>query len=253
MREAGPEAHPGRWSPYAVHLAGGDPGAIEAVRRGRAGVQDEGSQLAVLALLETRVEGPEHRWLDMCAGPGGKAALLHSHAGGRDVRLLAADRSLHRAQLTVQALGDRASTQVITADGTRPAWRNTAFDRVLLDAPCTGLGALRRRPEARWRRERTDAERLRTLQVDLLNEAVNALRPGGVVAYVTCSPDRRETETVVREVASKRAVEAISVSLPVVIPRIALGVRSTSVQLWPQRHDTDAMYIAVLRRLAQSD
>ena len=253
LNSASPAARPGRWSPYAVHLDAGDPGAIEAVRDGRAGVQDEGSQLAVLALLGIDVEGAEQWWLDVCAGPGGKAALLSAAAAERGVRLLANDRSAHRARLVAQTIGAGSPTTVITGDGTRPAWTNESFDRVLVDAPCTGLGALRRRPEARWRREPTDADRLHPLQVDLLSAAVGAARPGGVVAYVTCSPDRRETEAVVDAVIEQQAVETISVPLPVVIPDLEPDVRTRSVQLWPHLHDTDAMYISLLRRIGESD
>ncbi|MDX6285451.1 MAG: rRNA (cytosine967-C5)-methyltransferase [Frankiales bacterium] len=253
LAAAGPDARPGRWSPHAVVMAGGDPGDLTAVRDGRAAVQDEGSQLAALAMLASDVDGPESKWLDMCAGPGGKAALLAAHAAGSGVHILASDRSVHRARLTAQTIGADLPAYVITADGTRPAWRNESFDRALIDAPCTGLGALRRRPEARWRRVRADADGLHSLQVNLLRAGIAAVRPGGVVAYVTCSPDRRETEAVVNEVLETDPVEGISVSLPVVIPGIERAERTGAIQLWPQRHDTDAMYVAVLRRLHGSD
>lgn len=143
-------ALPGRWSPYAVRLAeGGEPGAIDAVRDGRAGVQDEGSQLVAVALADAPLEGPDTRWLDGCAGPGGKAALLAALAAGRGAHLLASEKQPHRARLVGRALaGNPGPYQVITADGTRPPWRPGVFDRVLVDVPCTGLGALRRRPEA---------------------------------------------------------------------------------------------------------
>jgi 16S rRNA (cytosine967-C5)-methyltransferase len=251
LAQVGANGRPGRWSPYAVHLTKGDPGAIDAVRNGRAGVQDEGSQLAALALVAADVAGPERRWLDTCAGPGGKAALLAGHAAERGAHLLAADRSMHRAGLAAAAIGAAAGTLVVTADGTRPAWPAGTFDRVLVDAPCTGLGALRRRPEARWRRSREDADRLQPMQIELLDMAVTAVRRGGVVAYVTCSPDRRETDAVVSAVIERQPVTQMPIGLPAVIPdgESEFG-RSVEhpIQLWPHRHDTDAMYIAVLRR-----
>ncbi len=144
-------------SPLGVVLESGDPGAIPAVREGRAGVQDAGSQLVALAMARAEVSGRDERWLDLCAGPGGKAALLAALATERGARLLANEPQPHRARLVRQAL--RATVgDVVAGDGTRPAWRPDSFDRVLVDAPCTGLGALRRRPESRWRRRPDDIE-----------------------------------------------------------------------------------------------
>ncbi|NEB45716.1 transcription antitermination factor NusB, partial [Streptomyces sp. SID339] len=98
-------ALPGRWSPHAVRLSeGGEPGSLEAVREGRAGVQDEGSQLVALALANAPLEGPDEKWLDGCAGPGGKAALLAGLASQRGAALLAAEKQPHRAGLVAQAL-----------------------------------------------------------------------------------------------------------------------------------------------------
>lgn len=171
---------PGRWSPYAVRMAeGGEPGALEAVREGRAGVQDEGSQLVAIALAGAPLEGSDERWLDACAGPGGKAALLAALAAQRGASLLAAEKQPHRARLVERALaGNPGPYQVIAADGTRPPWLPATFDRVLVDVPCTGLGALRRRPEARWRRRPEDLEGFAPLQRALLREALSAVRVG---------------------------------------------------------------------------
>lgn len=221
-------------SPYAVELAQGDPSRIPAVLEGRAGVQDEGSQLVALALTGSKVEGRDERWLDLCAGPGGKAALLAALARQRGARVLANERQHHRAALV--ARGTRAAADgllaVVTGDGTRPAWRPAAFDRVLVDAPCSGLGALRRRPESRWRRSRADLEALQPLQRDLLDVAVESVRPGGVVTYATCSPVLAETRDVVAAVVARRGdVEEID-----------------RFQLWPHRDGTDAMFAVTLRR-----
>ena len=156
---------PTRWSPYGVHLASGDPGAVAAVAEGRAGVQDEGSQLVALALASAALDGRDLRWLDLCAGPGGKAALLAALAAGRGAGVLANERLPHRADLVRRTLrGADGVLGVVTGDGTRPPWPAGSFDRVLVDAPCTGLGALRRRPEARWRRQPTDLDALVPLQ-----------------------------------------------------------------------------------------
>jgi len=234
----------GQWSPYAVRLAGGNPADIPAVREGRAGVQDEGSQLVAVALAQAPLDGADARWLDLCAGPGGKAALLAGLAGERG-GLLANDRLPHRARLVARAVAGVASARVVVADGTRPAWRPDSFDRLLLDAPCTGLGALRRRPEARWRRQPTDVEPLTELQARLLDSAVESTRPGGIVAYATCSPHLAETREIVSARLTRDDVELVDARQ--VLPDVP-DQPDPWLQLWPHRHGTDAMFMALLRR-----
>ncbi|WP_242705081.1 MULTISPECIES: RsmB/NOP family class I SAM-dependent RNA methyltransferase [Streptomyces] len=243
---------PGRWSPYAVRLAeGGEPGALEAVREGRAGVQDEGSQLVALALAEVPLDGPDERWLDGCAGPGGKAALLGALAAQRGAALLASEKQPHRARLVERALaGNPGPYQVIAADGTRPPWREGSFDRVLVDVPCTGLGALRRRPEARWRRRPEDVPGFAPLQRDLLREALRAVRVGGVVGYATCSPHPAETKAVVDDVLKREGVSAEWIDARPYMQGVPVLGDGPDVQLWPHLHGTDAMYLALLRRTA---
>jgi 16S rRNA (cytosine967-C5)-methyltransferase len=250
LAQAGPGAEAGQWSPLAVRMTGGgDPGALAAVRDGRAAVQDEGSQLVALALSRAAVTTSEHWWADLSAGPGGKASVLQGllPAGAA---LLAVDLHPHRARLVRDALASR-NAAVVVADSTRPAWRSDAFARVLLDAPCTGLGALRRRPEVRWRRQADDADRLHDLQVRLLDQAVAATAPGGVVLYATCSPHLRETRDVVASVMTSRANVEIEDARPLLsgVPDLGPGPH---VQLWPHRHGTDAMYLALMRRLPDS-
>ena len=250
------DAVPGRWSPYAVRLAeGGEPGALDAVREGRAGVQDEGSQLVALALADAPLEPApgdggtvrDERWLDGCAGPGGKAALLGALAAERGAVLLAAEKQSHRARLVGRALaGNPGPYSVITADATRPAWQPETFDRVLVDVPCTGLGALRRRPEARWRRRPEDVAAFAPLQRDLLRQALNSVRVGGVVGYATCSPHPAETRAVVDDLVKETGAELID-ARPLLPEMPGLG-DGPDVQLWPHLHGTDAMYLALLRR-----
>lgn len=258
LLEALPEgtALPGRWSPYAVRLAeGGDPATVEAVREGRAGVQDEGSQLVAIALANAPLDGPDERWLDGCAGPGGKAALLAALAARRGAFLVASERQPHRARLVARALeGNPGPYQVIAADGLKPPWQPGVFDRVLVDVPCTGLGALRRRPEARWRRRPEDIQDLGVIQRGLLRSALRAVRVGGIVGYATCSPHLAETRTVVDDVLRGRGGQA-TVSTEWVDARPLLpGVPDLGdgpdIQLWPHVHGTDAMYLALLRRTA---
>jgi 16S rRNA (cytosine967-C5)-methyltransferase len=236
---------PGPWSPYAVRLHGGDPGRLPSVRDGAAAVQDEGSQLAALLLSRAPLEGPDTAWLDMCAGPGGKAGLLAA-VRPSGVRLTAADRAPHRADLVRQALRGRPDTEVVVADGREPPWPAGSFDRVLLDAPCTGLGALRRRPEVRWRRTPDDVGPLQELQKALLESALASVRPGGVVAYVTCSPHAAETVEVVGPAAERDDVEPLPVAP--LFPDVPGIDRQGTGQLWPHRHGTDAMFLALLRR-----
>ncbi|GAA2513151.1 transcription antitermination factor NusB [Streptomyces gobitricini] len=242
---------PGRWSPYAVRLTeGGEPGAIDAVREGRAGVQDEGSQLVAIALANAPLDGPDERWLDGCAGPGGKAALLGALAAGRGATLLASEKQPHRARLVDRALtGNPGPYQVVVADGTRPPWHPGAFDRALVDVPCSGLGALRRRPEARWRRRPEDLEGFGPLQRALLTEALKAVRVGGVVGYATCSPHLAETRVVVDDVLKRHGGAELIDARPLMPGVPALG-DGPDVQLWPHLHGTDAMYLALLRRTA---
>jgi 16S rRNA (cytosine967-C5)-methyltransferase len=241
-------AEPGRFAPTAAYLPHGDPGRLELVRRGRAGVQDEGSQLVALAVADAPLDGDDDLWLDLCAGPGGKAALLAATVAERGGRLVAAELAPHRARLVKRALQPIPGLhKVITADGTQPPWRAGVFDRVIADVPCTGLGALRRRPEARWRRAATDVALLAETQKKLLAGALDSARPGGLVGYVTCSPHLAETRVVVGDVLRGRDdVEQLDARpyLPGV-PELGDG---PDVQLWPHLHGTDAMYIALLRR-----
>jgi 16S rRNA C967 or C1407 C5-methylase (RsmB/RsmF family) len=266
-------ATPARWSPFGAYLAEGDPGRIAAVAEGRAAVQDEASQLAALALaragadaggaalggLDASEAGRDRAsrdeagavWLDTCAGPGGKARLLAGLAQNRGARLLAADLRLHRARLSLGAIGGTAGTGVVVADGTAPAWRPGAFARVLADVPCSGLGALRRRAEVRWRRSPEDVAALGPLQRALLAAALDSAAPGGVVGYVTCSPHLAETRDVVTDVLAGRD-DVLVLDAPAMLPEVP-GLRCPDphgafAQFWPHRHGTDAIFLALLQR-----
>ncbi|MGB6040693.1 MAG: transcription antitermination factor NusB [Gordonia sp. (in: high G+C Gram-positive bacteria)] len=239
----------GRYSPYAVYLPEGDPGKLDAVREGFAGVQDEGSQLVALVLSRAEVADDAGRWLDLCAGPGGKAALLGSLADLDGAHLDAVEISEHRAGL-IENVVDGLPVTVHVADG-RDSGLEPGFDRILVDAPCSGLGSLRRRPEARWRRKPSDVPSLVTLQTELLTEALRLVRPGGVVVYSTCSPHPDETtgvlEAVLAQVGGISQVDARPLVAGGYFDGDSLGAGPT-VQLWPHRQDTDAMFVAVLRK-----
>jgi 16S rRNA (cytosine967-C5)-methyltransferase len=227
------------------------------VSDGRAGVQDEGSQLVAYALAAAPLEGSDRRWLDLCAGPGGKAALLAALASARGARIVANERQPHRAELVRRSLADADGFEAVTVeDGTAPPWPAGSFDRVLVDAPCSGAGALRRRPEARWRRSPEDLRDLVPLQRALLDRALDLARPGGVVLYATCSPLLAETRDVVGstlvgrddvKLGEVRSLLTEAAGLHADVPDCD-GPLAGTAQLWPHRHGTDAMFLALLRR-----
>ena len=243
------------YAPTAFGSPGGDPHAVVAASGGLIRVQDEGSQLVALALAESAPIAAGERWLDLCAGPGGKTALLAAIAHDNGVAVEANEVVPARAGLVRNALrpvpGD---VPVHEEDGREFARRHQGtFTRVLVDAPCTGLGALRRRPEARWRKTAADVAELVPLQTELLDAAIDALAPGGIVAYVTCSPHLAETSGVVQDVLRRRddvaELDAIAVLRRVSSSPIDLaGDGPGHAQLWPHRHGTDAMFLALLQK-----
>jgi len=251
------DAYASPFSPVGATLDGGDPLKLAAVRAGRARVQDEGSQLAALALSRALPVTAGERWLDLCAGPGGKAALLAAEALAGGATLTANELVPARAELVRKALavfGDDAP-EVWELDGTTVGSEHPAvFDRILLDAPCTGLGALRRRPEARWRKVPKDVAQLSGLQAALLDSALTALKPGGVLAYVTCSPHLAETKVIVEGAMKKWGTAIERIDTPAVVNSLAsepLDLPEAShVQLWPHRHSTDAMFIQLISKVS---
>jgi 16S rRNA (cytosine967-C5)-methyltransferase len=253
-------ATPGDLVEGSALSGGGDLGRLAAVREGTLRVQDVGSQLVARAVAAVPVdrdggqEHPEH-WLDLCAGPGGKAALLGALAAERGATLLANEAAPHRADLVRKALHPvpEAAWEVRTGDG-RDLGRERpgGFDRVIADVPCTGLGALRRRPESRWRRSPGDLAELGPLQRALLDSAIDATAPGGVVGYVTCSPHPAETTVVVADALKRRRdVELLDAGAAldsVALHPLGAGHDGTA-QLWPHVHATDAMFLALFRKL----
>ncbi|HAS32761.1 MAG TPA: methyltransferase [Microbacterium sp.] len=258
LAEPGADARRTPFSPLGFRLAGGAPEAVVSASDGRIRVQDEGSQLAALALTRARAVETGERWLDLCAGPGGKTAVLAAEALAHGARLDANEISPARAGLVRRSIaGVPLEVEVTERDGRDlTAERPGIYDRILVDAPCTGLGALRRRPEARWRKAPGDVAELTALQGELLGGAIEALAPGGIVAYVTCSPHLAETTGVVAE-ARRRFGDAVEeLDARAVVSEVALSSPdlpaqtdgSGRAQLWPHRHNTDAMSITLLRR-----
>jgi 16S rRNA (cytosine967-C5)-methyltransferase len=232
------------------------PSRVPQIQAGLVRVQDQGSQLAVLALLEAEIAINDTRWLDLCAGPGGKAALMSAVATQRSVEFEANEVSTHRAKLVEEALKPISKIKVSIGDGRLIGAAGERFSRVLLDAPCTGLGALRRRPESRWRKQPTDIPELSKLQKDLFEASWGALLPGGVLGYVTCSPHLSETTALVAWAESKYRdqLELLSANavLNAVNPDLGLDTAFRTAQLWPHIHGTDAMFIALFRKKVNS-
>lgn len=250
-----PAAEPTPFSPWGVLMPGGAPGEVPGVARSRVGVQDEGSQLMAALAVDAPLEGPDERWLDMCAGPGGKTALLAAFARERGARVIANEVVDHRAELVRKAVRPNAEVvEVVVGDGRYIGEDNPGyFDRILLDAPCTGLGSLRRRPESRWRRTTEDLADLTRLQRELIDSAVEALRPGGILCYVTCSPHAAETVTQVLDALRRHRLTLLDGGA--LLERYGLRLVAAAespvpgaVQLWPHLHGTDAMFGALLRR-----
>lgn len=254
LAERDEAGEPGLLAPTAGRAPAGDPAAVPAVAAGRVRVQDEGSQLAALVLSRVRPVSPGERWLDLCAGPGGKAALLGAEAALGGARLVANELVPARAGLVRRALSvlDPAP-EVVEGDAVRFGTTHPgAFDRILLDAPCTGLGALRRRPEARWRKQPGDVTGLVELQSRLLDAAVAALAPGGVLAYVTCSPHPAETRAAVAGVLERHpgliALDTRAVAAGIAVRDLGPGT-GPALQLWPHAHGSDAMFVQLLSKV----
>ena len=214
----------------------GNPGDIAAIRERRAGVQDLGSQLVVEKFYDEFK--PNLRWLDLCAGPGGKAAYLSALLKRDGGSLLANEISNERAKLVSQVMHHG---EVNVSDGRSMPDELGKFDRILLDAPCTGIGALRRRPEVRWRRSLQDLKNLTALQSELLESATRLLSPGGIIAYVTCSSHQAETKFQIRSFLKQHSNFT---RIPVKDER---ADNDGDLQLWPHRDGTDAMFLSLLR------
>jgi 16S rRNA (cytosine967-C5)-methyltransferase len=231
---------PTEFSSFGAHWKG-NPGALDLIKSRKAGVQDEGSQL-VAEIFSQVAQGSS--WLDMCAGPGGKAALLSSIARDRSIAFTANEISSSRAELVRQVVhGD----QVLVGDGRDFGKGENKYDAILIDAPCTGLGALRRRPEVRWRRDLSDLRALTQLQRELISSGISALNSGGVLGYATCSPHLAETSVQVADLLRTHpGIEQISV-VPFLPKRLEGADRAGALSLWTHKHGTDAMYLALFR------
>ena len=216
------------------------PHAYSAVKEKRAGVQDVGSQYLVELFFRTATPGLD--WLDLCAAPGGKAKLLYQLLNGE--KFTANEVNPIRFELLKNVL----PSEVLTMhDGTISSNFERRYDRILIDAPCTGMGALRRRPEARWRKTPNDLKNLVKLQSDLLQSALSLLKPKGLIAYATCSPHLLETKVQIadflhrnKNVRLRNLSEFSSASIDGLQP-------DGTMQLWTHRNASDSMFLALLK------
>lgn len=242
---------PNTFSPYGFSIESGNPGDIVEVRTGVARVQDEGSQIAAMALTAFNDVKPGEKWLDMCAGPGGKAALLSAIASQSNIQLVANEVQEHRAKLVANALSAFSNVEISILDGRSFGEHEPdTYDRIIVDAPCSGLGALRRRPEARWRKSSEDLKTLTQLQFELLESASKALKKGGSLLYVTCSPHLSETTAIIdkaQRVLGLRVLDLTS-QLNSKFMDNSLPAGRKTVQLYTHRDNTDCMFMAMLTK-----
>jgi len=234
-------AEPTLYSELGARMKG-NPGNLDLVRHRLAGVKDEGSQV-VATVFASAAAGTN--WLDLCAGPGGKAALLSSVAKSRNINFTANEFSQPRADLVKKVVH---GARVWCGDGREILNRGEFFDAILIDAPCTGLGALRRRPEVRWRRTLNDLRNLTLLQRELIEAAITTLNDEGVLGYATCSPHLAETSVQVLDIL-KRHPELEHVDVAPYLPaNLQDAQRGKSMSLWTHKHGTDAMFLALFRK-----
>ena len=223
----------------------GIPSEFAPIVERRSGVQDRGSQIVVEDFIATWEPGL--KWLDLCAGPGGKAAyLLHFlRSLEPNASFLANEPVPHRAELVKRVIGNEI---VVSHDGRDSDLFNETYDRILVDAPCTGLGALRRRPEARWRKKISDLKELVSIQHDLLESSYKLLNAGGVLAYVTCSPHISETKAQIANFLADHAdMKILNIGSLPNANKSGINPDGT-VQLWTHRNQSDSMFIAFLKK-----
>jgi 16S rRNA (cytosine967-C5)-methyltransferase len=250
LEAAGCAVRASRLSPVGIAIEDGSPYACAAFSEGRITPQAEGSQLVGLLLAPQ----PGESVLDACAGSGGKSAHLAElmDDAGLVVAMDRQARGFRRLRRECARLG-LASVRPVAGDAAEPPFRSSrAFARVLVDAPCSGLGTLREHPEIRWRRQPADLERFAEVQRRLLSRALELVRPGGWVVYATCTIARAENEGVVGAVLEEAGVGARIVDARTALPpsaHEAVDEATGVLRTLPHRHGTGGFYGALLKRL----
>jgi 16S rRNA (cytosine967-C5)-methyltransferase len=249
LREEGIASRAGEFSPLALVVESGSAQNSKAVRAGRAVIQDEASQLVAL-LVAPRAGG---RVLDLCAAPGIKTGQL-AMAQGRGL-LVACDVSARRLRTMMKLLPGNLPSELrlarVRLDATRGLPFGCQFDRILVDAPCSGTGTLARNPEIKWRLRSEDLARLAGMQAQILRNALAPLAPGGRLVYATCSLEPEENEQVVELVLrGQQHVNLLSFSelsheLPKFRPLFDTGA---FFRTRPDVHGMDGFFAAVMTR-----
>ena len=252
LRKTGLEVKQGRWLRGALQVSGGDAGASDAYREGQINFQDEASQM-VAHLVDAR---DSQAVLDACAAPGGKTMLLARAAGARG-RVVGSDIHEHRLRIVRQQLRRTGITNVylVALDATRPLPFSTGFDRVLIDAPCSGTGTLSRNPEIRWRLKPEDLDAAQRCQTAMLRNALAATGKAGRAVYSTCSLEAEENEEVVTEVTAEAPEWRVVSGQKAVAPHLRDATLAGQLfgadgffRTFPPKHGTDGFFAAVLER-----
>jgi len=251
LERAGCKISPGKLLREAFSLQGGNPAASEAVRRGWIAMQDEASQ-AVAHLLDVR---RGDFVLDLCAAPGGKTLIL-ARAAGDEGRVIAADLHEHRLRVMAKRLREAGckNVELAACDGTHPLPFSRDFNRILVDAPCSGTGTLARHPEIRWRLREEDLRDLHQRQAMLLKNSLAHLARGGRLVYSTCSLEREENEDVIRDVLGPgvRAFRIVSAERSLArivregIAQESLAGADEFFRTFPPEHGTDGFFAAII-------
>jgi 16S rRNA (cytosine967-C5)-methyltransferase len=243
LKAHAPEAAASEQSPGAITLPPGALGRLPAELRARLAIQDEGSQL-VAHLVDAK---PGMPCLDVCAAPGGKTTVVWRDMEAQGL-LVAADRRPSRVRLLAATLeGASVPRRVVALDATRPLPFAAAFDRVLVDAPCSGLGTLRRDPDLKWTRHEADLPRLAAVQHTMLTSAADVVRPGGHLIYATCSSEPEENEDVVHQWLAGRTDFRLASPTETQVGGTFVGADGLFRTL-PFRDGLDAFFAAVLVR-----
>ncbi len=260
LEAAGLEVAPGRWLRSALTLSGGNPAAVEAFRLGQITTQDEASQMVAHLLMAQRGQNA----LDLCAAPGGKTILLARGVApdgleSFDGFVVAADLHAHRCRSLQERLLRTRTPNVfpVALDATRPLPFVQTFDRILVDAPCSGTGTLARNPEIRWRLEAGDLGNAHRCQAAMLSNALPLLAGGGRLVYATCSFEPEENEQVVLEVLAENKEFQIVQDQTALAPHLRDGSRAADLfdlygffRTFPPESKTDGFFAALIGRRA---